>query len=117
MLPTCRDGQLAVVNRLAYLFEPPQRGDVICIWTGQEYLIKRIIGLPGEEVAMREGVFYINGQPLREPYVQAGCDWTVGAGKLNGRNYAVAGDNRLVPRHQAVLAVARRDRIVGKLML
>ena len=117
MLPTCQHGQIGLVNRLAYFSQPPRRGDLVCLWTGQEYFIKRIIGLPGEEIAIREGVFYINGHPLREPYVQAGCDWTVGAGQLQGSHYAVAGDNRLVPRHQAVLVVVRRDRIIGKVML
>ena len=117
MVPTCRDGQLGAVNKLAYLFRAPQRGDLVCVWTGKEFYIKRIIGLPGEEIGMRNGVLYVQGQPCRESYLKVKCQWNVEAGKLGVGTYAVVGDNRAMAQHLAVLAVVKKERIVGKVML
>jgi signal peptidase I len=117
MQPTCREGQIALVNKLAYRFGPPQRGDLVCFWTGKELYAKRIIGLPGEEIALRDGLLYVNGQPCPEHYLRAKGHWTVDAGTLGANRYAVAGDNRSLAQHRAVLVVVRRERIVGKLVV
>src|ERR1051325_2047039 len=61
MEPALRHHQLAGVNKLAYLFRPPRRGDVVAAWTGQDLVIKRIEGLPDEEISHHDGVFYVNG--------------------------------------------------------
>jgi len=114
MLPTLRDGQLAGVNKLAYLFRPPRRGDIVEVWTGKDVIIKRVVGLPGEEVAVREGRLYVNGSPLPEPYVSKRIWWwNVAAGKLDFNRFLVVGDNR----EQTATAVVSRGRIVGRLSL
>jgi len=97
MEPTLDIGDRVLVNKLAYKFHPPSRGDVIVFsdphpgpaphrnpisgffhWVTEglgfsappsEDFIKRVIGLPGETVEERNGVIYINGKPLKEPYV------------------------------------------------
>ena len=73
MLPTYHDGQINFLNRLAYLRHEPQRGDVVGIrYSGDSILLlKRIVGLPGEEVSFDEGKLFINGKPLEEPYVKS----------------------------------------------
>jgi signal peptidase I len=112
MLPTLRAGQFAGVNKLAYLFGPPRRRDIVAVWTGKDLMVKRIVGLPGEEIAARGGTLYINGSPLSEPYaIQR--DWNVAAGTLDLNSFLVVGDNRA----QTVAAVVSRGRIVGRLGL
>ncbi|MBN2147398.1 MAG: signal peptidase I [Anaerolineales bacterium] len=96
MEPSLHDGQFVIVNRLAYRFGSPQRGDVVVFHypqkPEQEY-IKRVIGLPGDSIEIRSGSVYVNGERLDEPYVSAITayqgQWTVSDGHL-----FVLGDNR-----------------------
>ncbi|OGN73309.1 MAG: signal peptidase I [Chloroflexi bacterium GWB2_49_20] len=96
MRPTLEDGEFILVNRLAYKLGVPKRGEIIVFRspvTPDEDLIKRIIGLPGDEVVIREGRVYINGDVLEEPYIAASPiysgTWQVVDGYL-----FVLGDNR-----------------------
>ena len=70
MLPTYQDGSAHFVNRLAYLWHEPRRGDVVSIRLAGTHVmyLKRIIGLPGETVAFVNGQVLINGEVLDEPY-------------------------------------------------
>jgi signal peptidase I len=113
MWPTLMDGQLACINKLAYFFRPPARGELVAVWTGKEFLVKRVIALPGEEVGMVRGVFYINGVPLPEPYVQQRENAKdLAPGRIEGNCFVVASDNRPV----GVCAVVSRQRIVGRVV-
>jgi signal peptidase I len=112
MLPTLRDGQLAGVNKLAYLFGPPRRWDIVAVWTGRDLMVKRIVGLPGEEVAARGGTLYVNGSPLPEPYAVK-RDWNVATGKLDSNSFLAVGDNR----SQTAAVLVGRGRILGRLSL
>ena len=80
MLPGLRPGQIVGVNKLAYLRKPPKRGDLVLFFTGQELLIKRIIGLPGEELSVARGVVCVGGSPLNEPYRSSDPTVTIGPG-------------------------------------
>ena len=113
MEPTLKGRQLAVVNKVAYWFSPPARGEIVAVWTGRELLIKRIVGLPGEEIALCDGTYYINGEPLSEPYLRsAESHQSVGCGKINTGCFVVAGDNRT----GGSVAVINQKRIVGRLI-
>ena len=59
MQPTLRSGQLVGINKLAYLFDMPRRGDIVEFWTGREFMVKRVLGLPGDQIALRDGIFYV----------------------------------------------------------
>lgn len=87
--------------RIAYMFEEPERGDIIFFYfpddESQKY-VKRIVGLPGETVFINGGKIYINGSetPLEEPYLKE--EWTRGIGpyefEIPEGCYLVLGDNR-----------------------
>jgi signal peptidase I len=124
MLPTCQNGTVNFVNRLAYLRHDPQRGDVVGIrlsdpsimWPSLMYM-KRIIGLPGETVAFVNGAALINGKVLDEPYEKYDCDWNLPPVKLGPNQYFVVGDNRSMPAEYHVKGKVERDHIVGKAVL
>jgi signal peptidase I len=112
MLPTLHAGQIAGLNKLAYVRRPPERGDIVAVWTAQALIVKRIIGLPGEEISAQDGVFFINGQALAEPYVRFQDHWNIRPGKIAAGQFVVAGDNRA----KTLLAVVARERILGRLI-
>ncbi|MEW6723737.1 MAG: signal peptidase I [Bacillota bacterium] len=69
---TLHSGERLFVNRMVYRFRPPERGEIIVFsypLDPSRDFIKRIVGLPGDRVEMRQGVVYINGEPLEEPYL------------------------------------------------
>jgi len=119
MFPTYTDGGVNFVNRLAYLFSSPKRGDVVAIrLAGPSVMyMKRIVGLPGETYAYRDGKLYIDDKPLDEPYVKLRCDWETAPQKLGSDQYYVVGDNRSMPRELHEEGTPHRTRIVGKILL
>jgi signal peptidase I len=96
MEPTLHNGEFVIVNKMAYKFSDPQHGDVIVFHyprdPEQEY-IKRIVGLPGDQVQIRDGQVYVNDQLINEPYIAAApkyqSEWFVPEGA-----FFVLGDNR-----------------------
>ena len=122
MLPTYKNGGVNFVNRLAYLWHPPRRGDVVGIRlkdTGGFSIMymKRIIGLPGETVAFLNGHAVINGKILSEPYLKFPCNWDSDPVTLNSNQYYVVGDNRSMPEKEHVHGRAKRSQIIGKVLL
>jgi len=119
MLPTCRDGQVHVLNRLAYRSHEPRRGDIVGIkYTGEHVLLlKRIIGLPGETVGFHDGRLLINGQTVEEPYVRYPCDWEMAPKAVRPGYFFVVGDNRSMPLEFHTRGQFEREKILGKLVL
>jgi len=80
MLPTLQIGDHILVNKFLYYFQPIQRGDIIVFKFPQDEtrdFIKRVIGLPGDTVEIRDTQVLVNGTPLDEPYAVYG-EWPVG---------------------------------------
>src|ERR687889_679609 len=72
MVPTLEVGDRFLTNKFIYRMREPERGDIIVFRSvegGDEDLIKRVIGAPGDRVAIRNGVLHVNGEPQEEPYV------------------------------------------------
>jgi len=72
MAPMISDQERIFINKLVYRFEPISRGDVVVFWyplDRSKSFIKRVIGLPGDTVDIRQGRVYVNGRRLLEPYV------------------------------------------------
>ena len=119
MLPTYGERGINFVNRLAYMFHEPRRGDVVAIrLAGPSVMfMKRIIGLPGETVVFHGGHVYIDGKLLNEPYVRFASSWEHEGRTLGPFEYYVVGDNRSMPQADHTEGKASRDRIVGKVLL
>jgi signal peptidase I len=120
MLPTYKDRGIHLVNRLAYVFHQPRRGDVVAIrmLAGDHVMyMKRIIGLPGETVEFHRGRLYINGKPVDEPYVKFRCYWNHEPEPVGPDQYYVVGDNRAMPWDDHVKGRFTWDLIVGEVIL
>lgn len=116
MLPGLRSGDLLLVDRLAYRMAAPQRGDVVVARDRADLIVKRVVGLPGDEVELDRGRLYVNGRPLAEAYpVQPGA-LSLGKGRLFEDRYALLGDNRSLPVSLTVHAVVSKEQIVGKVV-
>jgi signal peptidase I len=118
MQPTYRDGTCCLVNRLAFRWKPPQRGDVVLIRTTgmHKVFMKRIVGLPHETLRIEDGVIMINDQPLPEPYVKVRLPWEEPAYVLAADEYFVLGDNRATEEWSHRGGPVPREKIVGKLL-
>ena len=120
MLPTYKDHGVNFVNRLAYLFHEPRRGDVVAIRTlaGEHVMyMKRIVGLPGETVTFRQGYVFINGKLLDEPYLSLRGSWEHEPEQDGPDEYYFVGDNRDMPWDDHYKGRQTRARIVGKILL
>ncbi|AMQ07250.1 MULTISPECIES: signal peptidase I [Sporosarcina] len=70
MMPTLENGDRMIVNKIGYTIGEPKRFDVVVFHAPEEKdYIKRVIGLPGDEVEYRDDVLYVNGKPFEEPYL------------------------------------------------
>ena len=136
--PDCEAGtsDRVLANRFIYYFHPPRRGDIIVFHAPAAarrecvggIFVKRIIGLPGEVWSERNGVTYINGRRLAEPYVApARRDHDtkelvdippVGTmRRIPPRMYLVEGDNRAHSCDSRVWGLVPRANIIGKVFL
>lgn len=118
---TLSEGQRLVENRLLYRFADPKRGDIVII-NGPETdkrLVKRLIGLPGETVDIREGAVWINGQRLDEAYTKGST--FPGTVKMPLQvpegSYFVLGDNREYSLDSRHLGTVSMSSLEGKAVL
>ena len=119
MEPTLVSGEYVIINRLSYRLGSPQRGDIIVFHfprDPKEEYIKRLIGLPGDEVEVKNGAVYVNGQLLDESYLNVKMDyygtWRIPAGQL-----FVLGDNRNNSSDSHDWGTVPMDYVVGKAVL
>ncbi len=119
MEPTLHSGQYIIVSKLSYRLSDPQRGDIIVFRppnAPREDYIKRIIGLPGEHVEIRDGAVWINGYRLEEPYIASPAPYT-GSWDLGPDEYFVLGDNRGGSSDSHSWGPLPRENIIGKAWL
>jgi len=117
MLPTLRPGDLLLVDRWAYRDSEPRRGDVVVARYGGGLIVKRVVGLPGEDLELKMGRLYINGIPYAEQHrVQEGS-LDVGKGKLLDGDFATLGDNRSVSPVSAIHPILSQPEILGRVVL
>jgi signal peptidase I len=116
MMPNLHEGQYLIINKVLYKLQEPRRGDIIVFHhprnTGRD-LIKRIIGLPGETVEVKQGEIYIDGRHLDEPYISNKAQYSV-TFELGAGEFFVLGDNRPNSDDSHNWGVLEKGNIVGK---
>jgi len=117
-----------IANRLAYRFRDPHRGDIVvfnappaakqqCSEGGT--FVKRIVGLPGEVVSERLGYVYINGKPLKEPYVDSRRRDSITRtwSRVPPNEYFMMGDNRAASCDSRMWGPVPRKNLIGPVLL
>lgn len=125
MQPSFEPGQFVLVSRVHYLFGEPQRGEVVVFNApgsrpDDPPLIKRLIGLPGETLELRDGQVYIDDVLLDEPYLRETCTQARCSDRvveLGEDEYFLMGDNRNNSRDSRAFGAVSRERIVGEAVL
>lgn len=117
MQPTLQPGEFIIVNKMAYRLGDVGYGDIVVFhYSPQEDYIKRVIGLPGDQIEVESGLVYINGQPLREPYINSppiyNGSWEVPAGRI-----FVLGDNRNQSSDSHKWGFVPVENLVGKALV
>lgn len=113
------DGDLIVLNKISYVIGTPERGDSIVLRfpgdPNNERYIKRLVGLPGEKVTIKDGKVFINDSELFESYLDKSIT-TLPSGEvtLKDDQYYLLGDNRPVSSDSRVWGTASRGDFIGK---
>ncbi len=120
MLPTLRNRERLIVNKFEYHFKEPQTGDVMIFsFSSERDFIKRVIGTPGDEVYIENGLIYVNGASLTEDYILKTTEGYYGPVTVPEGHYFVLGDNRnnsTDSRHPSVGFVSE-EKVKGKAFL
>ncbi len=122
MEPSLYEGQRVLVNKIVYKFHEPERRDIIILHPPSQYdskatpFIKRVIGLPGETVEVKNNGVYINGVKLDEPYIKESPNYTLKR-QLGENEYFVLGDNRNNSNDSHIGWTIPRQNIMGKAWL
>lgn len=119
MNPLLSDQERIFINKFVYHFEPIERGDVIVFWyplDRSKSFIKRVVGLPGETIEIRDGHVYINSQELADQYVPANYldGSTYAPHRIPVDGYFVMGDHRDSSNDSRVFGSVPRQYIYGK---
>jgi len=119
MEPTLMNGEFVIVNRLAYRIGEPSIGDIIVFHypkDPEQEFIKRVIGLPGDDVRITAGQVYVNNQVLSEPYIAAppryDSEWPVPESSL-----FVLGDNRNNSSDSHNWGTVPLENVIGKAII
>lgn len=141
MEPTLANGERVIVNKLTYLhFDPlgnssflpfvasdnadklftidsPERGDIVVFRhppQASRDFVKRIIGMPGDTIEMKQGVVFINGSKLHEPYVAKADLESMESRTVPANSYFVLGDNRRASNDSRVFGTVPLENIIGR---
>lgn len=102
-----------ILNKIGLKLNELKRFDIVVIETGDTYLIKRIIGLPGEKIEYKEGILYINGKKVKDPYYKDNNTNDFDIVNIPKNNYFVMGDNRNNSIDSRIIGVINKKDIIG----
>ncbi len=121
MSPTYKDQDIVFLNKFYYHLFDIRRFDVVSLkYDGTKYLIKRVIGMPGEKVEYKNNILYINDVGIKEPFLADSVitdDFSItklGYDKIPDDMYLVLGDNRKDSYDSRDIGLIPKDNIIGK---
>jgi signal peptidase I len=133
MLPTLQENDRVLVNKLSYKLHDVHRGDIVVFeapplmeQSNIKDLVKRVVGLPGDDVSLHDGRVHINGKPLEEGYLPGGPEQTPSTAcsghtetewKIPDNAIFVMGDNREASQDSRCFGPIQEDTIVGRVFL
>ncbi len=118
MNPTLNEGDIIITNKFIYRFKSIERNDVVVISQDEKYMIKRIVGLPGETVEYQNNDVLINGKAYKETFTNSETeDFTIqdlGYDVIPEDMYLVLGDNRENSLDSRTFGLISKNQIIGK---
>ncbi|NLI91919.1 MAG: signal peptidase I [Peptococcaceae bacterium] len=122
MLPTIQLQDRLIVDRLFYKYDTIKRGDIIVFEAPESAqedkdLVKRVIGLPGEKVEVKNGKVYIGDKALNEPYIMATPDYNYGPVTVPADSYFMLGDNRRASKDSHIWGFLPANKILGRVWI
>ena len=117
MYPTLHNKDIMILNKFSYYFNDIERFDIVVVKENNEYLIKRVIGLPKESVEYKDNKLYIDGKEINENFSHEEIEDYILEDKIPEDYYFVVGDNRPVSLDSRVLGLIKREDILGKTSL
>lgn len=133
MVPTLQVDDRLIIDKVSYHFKSPERGEIIVFMppdeastvctgpklqstpsTNKDAYIKRIVGLPGDTVEVKEGRVFINNTPLQENYLEEIPEYQYGPRVVPENSYLVLGDNRNNSCDSHYWGFVSRDNIIGR---
>lgn len=121
MYNTLNDGEIMILNKINYKFNDIKRFDIVVVDTDDNRIIKRVIGLPGETLKVEDNILYINGQEVKEDFInKKTADFDIndlGYEKIPRNCYFVMGDNRTNSKDSRVIGCVNKKQIEGKTSL
>lgn len=123
MNPTLQNKELFIVNKLQYRISEVKRGDIISLeYADTKYLIKRVIGMPGDKVYIKNNKVYINDKLLEEDYIPNDYQYndfdlktSFGYDTIPENMYFVLGDNRENSKDSREIGLVKKEEIIGKI--
>ncbi len=130
MYPNLEEGNVVVVSRFSYNFAKPKRNDIVTVKVNGKSYVKRVIGLPGEDIKYLKNVLYIDDQPFREDFLGEGIttsgftlddickEGECPEGKIPDGKYLVLGDNRPESEDSrtSTFGLVEKSQIMGRVM-
>jgi signal peptidase I len=121
MQPTLQINDRLIIEKISYHFQQPARGDVVVFeptdaliqQNFKDAFIKRIIGLPGDQVEVNNGIVYVNSEALKENYIQDQPDYQYGPVVVPDGQYLVLGDNRNNSYDSHFWGFVPKDKLIG----
>lgn len=124
MSPTLHEDEVLFLNKAQYRFFDIKRGDIVSLeYADTKYLIKRIIGLPGESLEIKDNQVYINGKVLEEEYLEEDLVYSdfsldeTGYQTIPENMYFVLGDNREDSMDSREIGLVSKEQIKGKIFM
>lgn len=119
MNPTLKEGDVIVVNKLLYRFKDIKRNDIVVLSQDEKHMIKRVVGLPGDNIEYIDNYLYVNGKKYKEPFIKDVIteDFSLkdlGYDKIPKDMYLVLGDNRENSRDSRSYGLISKKQIIGK---
>ena len=117
MVPTLKNGDILILNKLTKNYK---RFDIVVVKSNNTKLVKRIIGLPGENIEYKNNILYINGEEIADVTPEVTDDFTLkslyGINKIPEGYYFVMGDNRdgSSDSRDYRIGLIKRENIMGK---
>ena len=113
MYDTLNDGDTMILNKIGMKLNDIERFQIVVIKTHDTYLIKRIIGLPGETIEYKDGKLYINNKIMKDPYFKDNNTNDFEKVKIPKNHYYVMGDNRSVSIDSRLIGTVDINDIMG----